>query len=90
MTNFIWAITAGVIVSLISLIGIITVILKTKILDKILVLFIGFSAGGLIGAAFLHILPEALEQSPNNSGISIGAIAMKKYVIYMLLLILIL
>ncbi len=69
MTNFIWAITASVIVSLISLIGIITIILKTKILDKILVLFIGFSAGGLIGAAFLHILPEALEQSANNNGI---------------------
>lgn len=69
MTNFIWAITASVIVSLISLIGIITIILKTKILDTILVLFIGFSAGGLLGAAFLHILPEALEQSANNSGI---------------------
>ncbi len=69
MVNFIWAITASIIVSLISLIGIITIVLKTKILDKILVLFIGFSAGGLIGAAFLHLLPEALEQSANSNSI---------------------
>ena len=31
-------------------------------LDKILVLLVGFAAGGLIGGAFLHLLPEALEQ----------------------------
>ncbi len=69
MTNFIWAITASIVVSLISLIGIITIILKENILEKILVPLIGFSAGGLIGAAFLHILPEALEQYQNNNDV---------------------
>ncbi|MFA5115222.1 MAG: ZIP family metal transporter [Candidatus Omnitrophota bacterium] len=64
--NFIWAVAASVILSLISLIGIFSILLKEKLLERILLLLVGFSAGGLIGGAFLHLLPEALEQS--NSG----------------------
>jgi len=61
--NFIWAISASFILSLISLIGIFSILLKDRLLERILILLIGFSAGGLIGGAFLHLLPEALEQS---------------------------
>jgi zinc and cadmium transporter len=71
--NFLWAISASIIVSLISLIGIFSLLLKDKLLDKILILLIAFSAGGLIGGAFLHLLPEALEQS-NNPNIFIYVI----------------
>ncbi|MDD5155131.1 MAG: ZIP family metal transporter [Candidatus Omnitrophica bacterium] len=63
MVNFMWSLVASIAVSLISLIGIFSLLLKEKLLDKILFLLIGFSAGGLIGGAFLHLLPEALEQS---------------------------
>lgn len=67
MLNFIWAITASIIVSLISLIGIFALIFRGKFFDKIIFLLIAFSAGALIAGAFLHILPEALEQYPNNN-----------------------
>jgi zinc and cadmium transporter len=50
-------------VSLISLIGIITLIIKKKLFDKILLLLVGFSAGALMGGAFLHLIPEAIEKS---------------------------
>lgn len=62
MSNFLWAIGASITVSLISLIGIFSFLFKDKILDKVLFSLIGFSAGGLIGGAFLHLLPEALER----------------------------
>lgn len=65
MTNFFWTIGASITVSLISLIGIFTLLIKEKWLNKILVLLIGFAAGGLIGGAFLHLLPESLEHSGN-------------------------
>ena len=61
--NFIWAICASVIVSLISLIGIFTLLFNDKILNKILILLVGLGTGALIGGAFLHLLPEALELS---------------------------
>ena len=67
MTNFIWAIGASIVVSLISLIGIITLLFKEKRLNEILIPLIGFSAGGLIGGAFLHLLPEALEQTESQA-----------------------
>ena len=61
--TLVWLIGASVCVSLLSLIGIITFILREDWLNKILITLIAFSAGGLIGGAFLHLLPEALELS---------------------------
>jgi len=66
MTNFIWAVGASIAVSLVSLIGILSLLLREGWLNKILFMLIGFSAGGLIGGAFLHLLPEALEQAASH------------------------
>ncbi len=63
MINLIWALAASIAVSLISLIGIFTLLLKEGWLERLLFVLIGFSAGGLIGGAFLHLIPEALEES---------------------------
>jgi len=60
--TLIWILSATILVSLISLVGIFTLGIKTKIFDRILVLLVGFAAGGLIGGAFLHLLPEAVQQ----------------------------
>jgi zinc and cadmium transporter len=67
MGNFFWAIGASIAVSLISLIGIFTLLFKDRFLDRILFLLIAFSAGGLIGGAFLHILPEVIEEYLQSS-----------------------
>ncbi|MFA5156699.1 MAG: ZIP family metal transporter [Candidatus Omnitrophota bacterium] len=67
MENFLWAIGASIAVSLISLIGIFVLILNDKLINKVLFLLIAFSAGGLIGGAFLHLLPEVVEQNPQGS-----------------------
>ena len=64
--TLIWILSATILVSLISLIGVFTLGVKTKTFDKILVLLVGFAAGGLIGGAFLHLLPEALERCGCN------------------------
>lgn len=59
----IWILSATVLVSIISLVGIFTFGVKSNVFDKILILLVGFAAGGLMGGAFLHLLPEAI-----NSG----------------------
>ena len=66
--TFAWIIASTFVVSLISLVGIFTIGIKEKLLAKILFGLIGFSAGALIGGAFLHILPEALE---TNSSVNV-------------------
>jgi zinc and cadmium transporter len=54
---------ATFIVSLISFVGVVTLALTDTILNKILLILIGLSAGALMGGAFLHLLPEAAEKS---------------------------
>ncbi len=61
--KFFYAILAAIFVSLISLVGGLGLLLNEKVLNRILFLLVGFGAGGLIGGAFLHILPEALENA---------------------------
>ncbi len=53
-------------VSLISFIGIFTLSLKEKILEKALFFLVSLSIGGLMGGAFLHLLPEAAEEFENG------------------------
>lgn len=62
-----WIIITTIIVSTISLIGILTLPIKKEQLDKILLLLVGFAAGGLIGGAFLHLLPESLKHGSENT-----------------------
>lgn len=65
MIEFLWSIVASIVVSLISLIGILFLLVNEKTLNNILFILIGFATGGLLGGAFFHLLPEALEKSSN-------------------------
>ena len=61
MWILIWIVLANIFVSLLAFVGILTLILKRKIFDKILLLLVSLSAGALMGGAFLHLLPEGFE-----------------------------
>ena len=67
MNTLSWIILSTVVVSLISFIGILTLILKKKTVDEILWIFVAISAGAMIGSAFFHLIPEALEKINTNS-----------------------
>ncbi len=49
-------------ISLISFIGIFTIAIKHKTLDRYLDALVSLSVGGLLGGAFLHLLPELAEE----------------------------
>ena len=65
-TIYIYAFTSVIIVSLISLIGVFTLSLKEEILRKYIFIFISLAVGALLGDAFIHLIPEALEGSQNT------------------------
>ena len=52
------------VISLISLVGVIAFALKSNKLQKILIHLVSFSAGSLFGDAFFHLLPTAAETYP--------------------------
>jgi zinc and cadmium transporter len=59
---FLWILGSTLLVSLISLIGVFSLAVKDRLLKDILLLLVGFAAGALIGGAFLHLIPEAIEK----------------------------
>ncbi|MCK5635946.1 MAG: ZIP family metal transporter [Thermoplasmatales archaeon] len=50
-------------IALIAFIGVFTLAMRERLLNKILLILVSLSAGVLMGGAFLHLLPEAVEKS---------------------------
>lgn len=69
MNVLFYSIIATFIVSLISFAGILTFLLKDKILDKIVFYLVAISAGSMMGGAFLHLIPEAVENVNGDYGV---------------------
>lgn len=60
-TATIYTILSAVIVSLISFIGVLTLSVSKRNLNKITAFLVSLSAGALLGDAFLHLMPESAE-----------------------------
>jgi zinc and cadmium transporter len=61
MSTLFYIIVANIIISFGGLAGVVTLALKEKTLQKILMSLVALSAGALMGGAFIHLLPEAVE-----------------------------
>lgn len=53
------------IVSLVSFIGILGISIKEALLKKYIFIFVSLAVGALLGDAFIHIIPEAIEELGN-------------------------
>jgi len=67
-----WIIGSTFLISLIAWVGALALFLKEKLLDRILLVLVALSAGGLIGGAFLHLLPEAVSRVEAASSASLN------------------
>src|SRR3990167_2687383 len=67
---YLQVILATLIISLISIIGIVVLILREQVLNKILSYLVALSAGVLLSTSFLHLLPEAVESLKDLNSIS--------------------
>ena len=63
MIQLAYIIITTFVIALIAFIGIFTLSLNDKVLNKILLFLVSLSAGVLMGGAFLHLLPEAIEKT---------------------------
>lgn len=61
--NSLYSILSVAIVSLLSFVGIFFLAVNKERLQRILLFLVSFAAGGLLGDAFIHLLPEAVEEA---------------------------
>ncbi|MFH1181045.1 MAG: ZIP family metal transporter [bacterium] len=61
MNTFFWILIFTFSISLVSFSGALILFLKEKVLNRVLLLLVAFSAGAFLGSAFLDLIPEALE-----------------------------
>ncbi|OGY24050.1 MAG: hypothetical protein A2172_00690 [Candidatus Woykebacteria bacterium RBG_13_40_15] len=62
---WIYTIVSVLVVSIISLVGVITLLLQKTLLKKLLLVFVSFATGALFGGIFFHLLPEVAEEGWN-------------------------
>lgn len=72
---WIYTLVSVFIISLISFIGILTFSLNPKKLKAILIYFLSFSAGALLGDAFIHLLPEIVKDRGFTLQISLSLLS---------------
>ncbi|MFW5929028.1 MAG: ZIP family metal transporter [Halobacteriota archaeon] len=57
-----WIVAVTFLISLIAWIGVLTLHLNEDLLDRLLLVLVALAAGSLIGGAFIHLLPRAIEE----------------------------
>lgn len=62
MSSLFYILGSTFLISLIAFVGALALFLKEKLLDKVLLALVSFSAGALLGGAFLHLIPEAVQR----------------------------
>jgi zinc and cadmium transporter len=70
-----WIIVGGVLMSLIAMVGSITLLLKPAALERLLLPLVAFAAGSLIGGAFFHMIPAALDTGKSSVSIGLAVVA---------------
>lgn len=66
LSTLAWILTSTLIVSAISLIGILFLSVNQNLFRKMLLVLVSFASGTLLGGAFLHLIPEALLNGGEN------------------------
>jgi zinc and cadmium transporter len=64
MTTFLWICLGGLLMSAVSLVGLVVLVLPESTISKALLPLVAFAAGGMIGGALFHMLPASLVVMP--------------------------
>ena len=83
MENWFFALVSVVAVSLISLVGVLTLSVQEKYIRKIIIYLVSFAVGALFGDALVHLLPEAFENI--ESSLTVSLLVLSGIVIFFVL-----
>ncbi len=69
-----YALGSVLLVSLVSLIGAVTLSFSKEFLKRILLFLVSFAVGSLLGGAFIHLLPEAFASDLDPMSVSLSVL----------------
>ncbi len=72
--TWLYTLASLVLVSLLSFIGIVLLSLRRPFLEKMLLFLVSFAVGALLGDAFIHLFPEAIESGTTPLAFGISAL----------------
>jgi zinc and cadmium transporter len=70
-----YALAGTILVSLVSLVGIVSLSFQESFIRKHIFTFVSLAAGALLGDVFIHLLPESFEALPNGTSVGLLVIA---------------
>ncbi|UWG46826.1 putative divalent heavy-metal cations transporter [Halanaeroarchaeum sp. HSR-CO] len=62
MNTLAWILLTTIGISLTAWVGVLVLFVRESLLDRLLLVLVALAAGSLIGGAFLHLLPRAIEE----------------------------
>jgi zinc and cadmium transporter len=83
MSALAWIIVGGLLMSAVAMVGSVTLLLKPATLNRILLPLVAFAAGSLIGGAFFHMIPAAIDN--NGHGVGIGVAVVTGFTVFFVL-----
>ncbi len=75
ITTYVYTLVSVAMVSLLSLTGLFFLSLREEVLRRYMFIFMSIAVGALLGDAFIHLIPEALEAAPEPTLISVLIVA---------------
>ena len=75
MLELAWILLSTILVSSISLIGILFITMKENVFKKLLPLLVSFASGSLLGASFLQLIPESLTTESGSESAFLAILA---------------
>ena len=73
-TSTIFALLSVLLVSFISLVGVLTLAVNERVLRRYLHLLVSLAVGALLGGAFIHLIPEAFAEADSSIAVSLEII----------------
>ena len=75
ITALLWIIGSSLLMCILALVGVATLSLSEKALHRLLLPLVALSAGSLLGGAFFHMIPEAVEKTGAELSVYIYVVA---------------
>jgi zinc and cadmium transporter len=75
MSTLTWIVFAGLAMSSLALVGMVTVFMPSARLERIVLPIGGLAAGSLLGGAMFHMLPESMDAIGNRLGVDVAFVA---------------